>query len=172
MVIVGDRPIPVPLATVGARYGLIDKLDVAAHAHLTTLAFGVGGLDVGGAYQVLVQDGAVPALTLSSRLYGFAGVRGGALGLIDATVAASYGSESFRFYLAPTVLQPFAQAATTFSLGTGVAVRLGRSEVQLEGRWYQPQVNSRNMAANWVSAGDLGGLGVVLGIRHLPGEEQ
>lgn len=82
MVRVGGRPLPVPLTTLGARYGFAERLDVAAHAHLTSLAFGVGGLDVGGAYQLLLQDGGIPALTINSRLYGFASARGGALALL------------------------------------------------------------------------------------------
>lgn len=172
MVNVGGRAIPVPLATAGARYGFAERLDVAAHAHLTSLAFGVGGLDVGGAYQLLLQEGAIPALTLSSRLYGFAALRGGALGLIDATATASYatGGKGITVYLAPTVLQPFAAAPVTFSVGAGVSGRLGDTRLQLEARWYQPHVNSSYSAADWVGLGDQGAFGLVLGISHLMGE--
>ena len=67
-------PLPVPLSTAGVRYGVAEHADVAAHAHLTSLTFGVAGLDVGGAWLALEQVGARPALTLGGRLYGFAQV--------------------------------------------------------------------------------------------------
>lgn len=171
MVRVGGRPLPVPLTTLGARYGFAERLDVAAHAHLTSLAFGVGGLDVGGAYQLLLQDGGIPALTINSRLYGFASARGGALALIDATATASYATtgRGLAFYLAPTLLQPLAAAPITFSVGGGLLARLANTELQLEARWYQPQVNSTYSAADWVGMGSQGALGIVLGVRHLTG---
>src|SRR6218665_2097707 len=40
--------LPVRLSTVGVRYGVAERADVAAHAHLTPLAFGGAGVGGGG----------------------------------------------------------------------------------------------------------------------------
>lgn len=164
--------VPVPLTTLGARYGLSDRVDVAAHAHLTPLAFGTLGADVGGAVRLVDAEGAVPRVTLSSRVYGFGALRGGALGLVEATVATGYSfaDDRVKLYLAPTLLQPFASSPINFSVGAGAAGRVGNTEFQLEARWYQPTVDNRFAAANWVGISNQGALGFVLGARHVTGD--
>ena len=68
---VASLVIPLPLTTVGASYGVADHVDISAHFHPTAAIFKIAGLDLGAAWQPLLQKGAVPAVTLVGRLYGF-----------------------------------------------------------------------------------------------------
>lgn len=163
--------VPVPLSTAGVRYGLGERVDVAAHAHLTTLAFGDAGLDVGGDWLVLAQDGAVPALSLGGRLYGFGNVLASRpfnpRAWLEVSPALSYllGGR-FLSYVSGTGLVQFAGGRPLLALAVGEELWLDPWGVQLEARWYQPGDDSRFHAADWVGIGGRGALGAVLGIRY------
>lgn len=159
-------PIPLPLTTAGVSYGVMERLDVQAHVHLTTLAFGVAGLDVGSTYLPIREQGAIPAVSLSGRLYGFSDFHSGARGYLELTGAASYlFKERFLTYLSATgFLQMF--EPPLLSLAVGEEVKLGHFGLQLEVRWYEPNQLSTPMTVNWVSIGGRGALGVVLGFRY------
>ncbi|WP_257453130.1 hypothetical protein [Archangium lipolyticum] len=163
--------IPVPLSTVGARYGVADRVDVAAHAHLTTLAFGVAGLDVGGSWLALEQDGVIPALSLGGRVYGFTQVLSSrqasprAYVEVSPTVSYLLGGR-FLSYVSATGLVQLAGGRPLLSLAVGEEVRLGAWGVQLDLRWYQPDSATRFNAADWQGLQGMGALGVVLGVNH------
>ena len=129
--------IPVPLSTVGARYGVAERADVAAHVHLTSLSFGVAGLDVGGSWLALAQDGAVPALSLGGRLYGFTSVLASrqapprAYLEVSPTVSYLLGGR-FLSYASATGLVQLAGGPPLLSLAVGEEVRLASWGVQLE----------------------------------------
>ena len=56
-------PVPIPLTTVGAAYGIDDLTDVHAAVHPTTIAlFGLGAFDVGASRQLLAPKGLRPRL--------------------------------------------------------------------------------------------------------------
>ena len=79
---------PLPLVTAGASYGAGDRFDVSAHAHLTALAFGVAGLDVGST--ALLLGGDRWALSGTGRLYGFTELsRGQPRAYLEAQLAPS-----------------------------------------------------------------------------------
>ena len=163
--------IPVPLSTVGARYGVADRVDVAAHAHLTALTFGVAGLDVGGSWLPLEQRGAVPAVSLGGRLYGFAQVlteRGAApRAYLELSPTVSWlFAERFLSYATASGLVQFAGGRPLWSLAVGEEVALEPWGVQLELRWYEPATATRFAAVDWVDAGGWGVLGAVLGVRY------
>jgi hypothetical protein len=168
--------LPVPLSAVGARYGVADRLDVSAHAHLTTLAFGVAGLDVGSSWLALEQEGFRPAVAVAGRLYGFTGLLAGreasprAYLELSPAVSTLLG-EHFLTYVSGTAMAQLAGGPVLFSAAAGEELQLGRWGLQLEARWYQPGVASRNMAADWQGPAGLGALGVVLGARYRFGGE-
>lgn len=171
------QTLPVPLSTVGARYGVAERLDVAAHAHLTSLTFGVAGLDVGGSWLALAQDGAVPALSLGGRLYGFTSVLASRRdasprAYVEVSPAVSYllGGR-FLTYASATGLVQLAGGRPLLALAVGEEVQLERWGVQLEGRWFQPDAATRFNAVDWVGVAGQGALGVVLGVRYRFGGE-
>ena len=163
--------VPVPLSTAGVRYGVAERADVAAHVHLTTLAFGVAGVDVGGGWLAVRQDGAVPAVSLAGRLYGFSTVLDkrlappGAYLEVSPTVSYLLG-QRFLSYVSATGLAQLTGGAPAWALAVGEQVRLGPWSVQVEGRWFQPQDASRLHAVDWAGVGDRGALGVVLGVGY------
>jgi hypothetical protein len=159
--------VPVPLSTAGVRYGLGDSYDVAAHLHLTSLSFGVAGLDIGSTWMPVPQNGALPALSLSSRLYGFSNVRNGPRAYLELTGSASYlAGEHFLTYLSATGLVQFAGGSPLLSVSAGEELRFGRFGAQLELRWYEPNIATGYQVVDWVSLGGQGGLGVVLGFNY------
>lgn len=163
--------IPAPLSTVGARHGVAERIDVAAHAHLTSLSFGVAGLDVGGSWLALAQDGAIPALSLGGRVYGFTSVLASrqapprAYLEVSPTVSYLLG-ERFLSYASATGLVQLAGGRPLLSLAVGEEVRLRRWGVQLEARWYQPDYATRFNAADWQGVAGMGALGAVLGVSY------
>lgn len=163
--------IPAPLSTVGARYGVAERVDVAAHAHLTSISFGVAGLDVGGSWLALAQDGAIPALSLGGRVYGFTSVLASrhapprAYLEVSPTVSYLLG-ERFLSYASATGLVQLAGGRPLLSLAVGEEVRLRRWGVQLEARWYQPDYATQFNAADWQGVAGMGALGAVLGVSY------
>jgi hypothetical protein len=167
LVRIAGLTIPTPLSTAGARYGLGDTYDVAAHLHLTSLSFGVAGVDVGSTWLPVAQNGALPALSLSGRLYGFTNLSDGPRAYLELTGSASYlAGEHFLTYLSATGLVQFAGGYPLYSLAVGEEVRLGRFGLQLELRWYEPNIATRFEVVDWVPLGGLGGLGAVLGVNY------
>jgi hypothetical protein len=159
--------LPVPLTTAGARYGLGDTYDVAAHVHLTSLSFGVAGLDVGSTWMPLSQQGALPALSLSGRLYGFTNLRDGPRAYLELTGSASYlAGEHFLTYLSGTTLVQFAGGSPLYSLAFGEELRFGRFGLQAEVRWYEPDVATVFQVVDWVPVLGQGGLGVIVGVNY------
>ncbi len=163
--------VPVPLSAVGARYGVAERVDVSAHAHLTSLTFGVAGLDVGGSWLALEQDGAVPAVSLGGRLYGFTSVlasrEAAPRAYLEVSPTVSYlFSERFLTYVTGTGLVQLAGGPPLLSLAVGEEVQFEPWGVQMELRWYQPDYATRFNAADWQGVGGLGALGAVLGVRY------
>jgi hypothetical protein len=159
--------VPVPLSTAGVRYGLGDSYDVAAHLHLTSLSFGVAGVDIGSTWMPVPQNGALPALSLSGRLYGFGNLRDSPRAYLELTGSASYlAGEHFLTYLSAASLVQFAGGSPLLSVAAGEEFRFGRFGVQLELRWYEPNIATAYEVVDWVSLGGQGGLGVVLGFNY------
>lgn len=67
-------PIPTPLATAYARYGVTDETDIDVGLSLPIV--GAAGIDAGAAHQVLKQDGLRPAVSLGGRLLLYANLLG------------------------------------------------------------------------------------------------
>lgn len=164
---IGD--LPLPLATAGVRYGIAEQFDLSVNAHLTTLAFGVAGLDVGSTYLALAENGAIPALSVGGRLYGFTDVDllGGPRAYVELYGSASYLlREVVMPYLSTSVMLQFAGGPPIVSVGGGAEVVLGAFGLTLEARWYAPYHYSRYAVVDWWSVGDFGGFGVIGGVRY------
>ncbi len=170
----GALTLPLPLVTAGARYGLSDKLDLSLNAHLTTLLFGVAGLDFGSAYLAMEQEGARPAVTVAGRLYGFMDVppRGGPRPYAELAGTASWKARGWLTpYVSASALVQFAGAWPLLSAGAGAELSLGRFGLQAEARWYAPYDDSRFAVVDWWSVGGWGAWGVVFGLSYRLGGE-
>lgn len=157
--------IPLPLATVGAGYGMGPRWDLEGNVHLTTALFGVAGLDVGSTVLLLEPNGARPALAATARLHGFTNFEDfRAWAELTPSVSWDLGERVIP-YASGTVLAQFAGGPPLFAVGGGAVVRLGKSSLQLEARWYQPGYESRNLPAAWVGVGGQGAFGFVVGYQ-------
>lgn len=158
--------IPLPLASAGASYGLTDRADAFAAVHLTAAAFGVLGLDAGGDYLLLPEQGPWPAVNLTGRAYLFTDLSAARPYLeVDATVSRLFLGHFLTYVSAQGMLQ-FLGGPPLFGLAAGEEVELGRWGLQLEARWYQPGYDTRNLPTRWWSIGGTGSFGVMLGVRH------
>ena len=162
--------IPLPLTTVGASYGVAERFDLGAHFHGTAAAFKIAGLDIGGSWQALVQKGAVPAVTLVGRLFGFTDFRSGFQPYLELGVTGSYRIvERFSPYLNfSSLIQT--NAPPLIAAGAGVEVEFGRFAAQAEFRWFSPNRPTYFNAVEWQGLGGLGAAGLLLGFRYTFGE--
>lgn len=164
--IIQTVPIPLPLATVGAAYGVLDGLDVSTHFHLTPLAYAkLFGVDLGLSGVVLRPSGPRPAVALAGRAYFFTDFVSGTLPYFDATAAVSWDAGRFRPYAMLAVQYAFASRAFGWAIGAGTEIQLGRATLQLELRWYDPTRDVRYAAVEYLSPFKHGALGLQLSGR-------
>lgn len=158
--------IPLPLATAGASYGLTDRADAFANLHLTPAVFGVLGVDAGGDFMPLLDDGPWPALNLTGRGYLFSDLRAASLYVeLDATLSKRLAGHFVTYASAQSLLQ-FAGGSPLFGLALGESFDLDPWSFQLEARWYEPGYDTADLPTRWWSVGGTGGFGVMLAVRR------
>jgi hypothetical protein len=165
--LLGGVPVPLPLSTVGASYGVAESVDVHAHAHLTPLVLGTGGLDLGATWLALPEDGWRPALSLTGRAYGFSDLSSGALFYGELSASASYLlRERYLTYVSTTALYDALAEDVMWAVGVGGQVPFDRFALQLEANWYWPSYDSAAAPVSWASPGGRGTFGLVLGASY------
>jgi hypothetical protein len=166
--------IPVPLSTVGVRYGFHERGDVGASLHATSLAFGVVGADVGTTWLLHEEHGIVPAVASNGRLYAFTDTSvGGPRTYMELTPSVSWLlGDRYLTYASGSAFAQFAGGPPLFSAAVGEQVQLGRFALQLEARWYEPEYNTTLTVVNWMPMGGHGGFGSVLGVSYRLGGER
>lgn len=158
-------PFPSPHLSAGGSYGLTDWLDASAHVHLSPLLAGVAGLDVGASALLLDDRGAIPALTVSARAYGFTDFEGAAA-YLDGTGTVSWRLLNGRLwpYAACTVFGQLSQGPL-IAPAVGGLYWFESTGLQLEAQWIQPGVPNAHQAIPWVGIAGQGALSVVMSVR-------
>ncbi len=164
-VLLGSVPVPLPLSTLGARYGFAERWDVGAHAHLTTLYYKVAGFDIDADWLALPQIGRIPALTLGARVYAFTDFRSGMTNDADLSATASWLFGRWLSYATMTVQRDFLDRRFSWATAIGEQILWTRWSAQAELRWFDPGYDVTNSAPHWLSAG-RGAFGMVLGIGY------
>lgn len=162
---VEDYTLPLPLATLGASYGLTDRADASVGVHLTPLLFGVVGLDLAGDFMPLVDQGPWPAINLTGRAYLFSdghAVRP----YLEADATFSKRLDRFVTFVSVQSMFQFNGGPPLFGLSAGEELVLDPWSVQLEARWYEPGYNTVNLPTRWWSLGGTGSFGMMLGVRR------
>ncbi len=163
----GGVPVPLPLSTLGASYGVAEGVDVHTHVHLTPLVLGTAGLDVGATWLALPEDGWRPALALTGRGYGFTDLSSGALFYGETSAAASWLlRERYLTYVSASALYDALNRDFMWAVGTGAQVPFGRFALQAEVSWYWPSYDASVAPAEWLTASGQGALGLVLGASY------
>lgn len=160
-------PIPMPSLPVGARYGLVDGLDVSGH--INPLTFVVGGF--------LTADAqATFALVGDGQRRGFHMATSTGLGLLTDfsqmarvsplfDLAMSYGFSKVAPFAGTELILDVWGGAIIWNPFIGLEVDLGRTTVSLAGVWFNAGFDTSSTPLEWVSPGDRGAIGVLLGLK-------
>lgn len=167
-------PIPLPLSSVGAAYGLADRLDVQGHLQLTPLAaFGVWGADVGASYLAREQDAGIPTVTVGLRGYAFTDFKSGLWPYLDASGTASWKlGERWTPFVTLTGMYAAVDRRVLWSPGAGLQVKMGRFDLSTELRWYDPTYRPGGTVVPWIAPSGAGALGLVLGLQYRASERE
>lgn len=183
------KPVPIPLSTVGVRYGLSDTVDLHGAVHVTSgLLLGTPGLDAGASWMFLAPEGARPALVVDGRLTGFLGPvnREGLAfrGYADASLLASWdlGAREHLVYAGAELLfNPYKlgredeawldahPASARWLGGPLVGARLMATErlgVALEAAWVNPWMDTEALTAWYYAPGHQGAFQLKLGLHY------
>ncbi|HJN72734.1 MAG TPA: hypothetical protein QGF58_02260 [Myxococcota bacterium] len=174
-----DKPVPIPLSSVGWRYGLHDRSDLHMRLQPTTaLLFGVVAGDVGASWMLVDQEGWRPAVVTEGSLYGALGkgvFRG--YGELEALGSWKLGERGHLAYVGADVfVQPRAWVednpylplrsvlagplvGARFMLGehTGLAAQL---------TWFEPWTDTEALTAYYYSPGQQGAIQIELGFHR------
>jgi len=156
---------PMPMVLVGARYGVLDRMDVHARWNGLLAGFGAFGMDAGVTGLILEQRGAFPA------------VGGGALFTLvtdgqDTNVypefTLSLSWDVYRGSLVYLGLTNFYELAPTFIYHPAIFVggrwqATRRFGVTLELKWISPHMDNTYGPVGYVSPGGLGAFSILLG---------
>jgi hypothetical protein len=164
--------IPVPYPVARLRYGVTNRLNVNAGAHLLMPAFGVAGLDAGASYHFLDQNGWWPCLGIGAGGLGLVELDGGgsASFLPQLEVTASYlrPNLSLSYFGVHTLYEVRPRLYMTYSPYVGHNFSVGRNlSVSLEMKWYAAFERNKPRAVTYsLPIANHGGLGVVAGVSY------
>jgi hypothetical protein len=175
--------VPIPMSSVGFRYGLSDRSDLHASVNTTALGlFGVVGLDAGASTMLVPPSGAVPAVVVDGHLLLAAGGTG------DGLSARAYGEAellaswdfSEREHLAyvgwDTFIQPYKLGGrddalypetTRLIMGPIIGIRptlSRRLALPVQATWLNPWTDTEPLTAVYPAPGGRGALQVELGL--------
>lgn len=169
-------PIPLPITSVGYRYGIDGHTDVHASLYLTQLAlFKVGGFDMGIARELMTADGPRPRLMMDLNTTWFFGDRsegdpeGGVRFFPELSLIASWdlGRAKHHVYLG---VDNFFQLVPTFHyyptplIGTELKASKGLG-IQLELGWNAPWKDTLMVNPVWYGPGNLGAVSFKMGFN-------
>ncbi|MEO5928371.1 MAG: hypothetical protein ABIR47_00425 [Candidatus Kapaibacterium sp.] len=162
--------IPIPYLTVGANYGVDDRIDISGNLHLLSLAYSLAGVDAGGTWYPVINDGPVPTLALGARLTAFASLkrdideRFRIVPTLTSTAAWRLGPGLIFTGLdltIPLTRQTYDTAAVAVILSPAIGYRwnLGaRTRLYTELRWQAVNVRSDQLAAEYSHPGGYGAI--------------
>ena len=169
-------PIPAPMITVGAGYGWKENTTLYGDLHVTSAMFGVIQADLGAAHGFLRPQGMRPGLSGSAAVNVAGDVWEGGFKVwpqLDANAYWEYGQKKHYGYvglstwweLGALAAEPDDQARLILpglQLGNVFA---GRSwDKTIEVKWNNFARNSRDATVDWSSIGQLGAVGIHIGL--------
>lgn len=169
-------PIPLPISSVGYRYGIDGKSDVHAALYLTQLAlFNVGGFDLGISRELNPADGAKPRVMVDFTNYFFfgdnrpTGPKGGARWFPDLSMMVTWdlGQRPHRLYLGvDTFFQTLPEFHVYPSPVFGTELRASKVVgVQLEVAWHAFWADTHFLNPVWYGIDERGAIAFKLGLN-------
>jgi hypothetical protein len=162
---VNGVPVLLPLTTVGASYGIVDRLDVSAHLHLSSLVLLNPGLDLGVSGLLMEENRGWPAITVGVRGYGFTDFTA-FKPYFEVNLTGSYKLFDYVLVYASAAGVGAYDGNGHASAALGAQLRLERWSFQLEVRWYDLTYDTRYSSVRWLSPDGMGALGGVFGASY------
>lgn len=174
----GGTPIPLPNAVIEGRSGLPalkdHPFDLNYGINLTAATFGVAQMHAGASLQLLAQQGGIPAVSLSDRL--FFATNGldrrkedhGAWGMDQVELTASWALQQQLVYGGLAQYTDFANPRLLLTPFLGAQLDFGRPGgfgLQLEARYFGVTALQETNTLKWVTFG-RGALAPMLGVRY------
>jgi hypothetical protein len=154
------NPPPIPVTTVGGRYGLTDRADVFGTLHASSWVFGITWIDAGGAFALLPCKRQGFCLLASGTTHVLTNFRDLML-LEQLELVASHRFGAWTPYLGWDALFELAPALDHMPIGfTGLRVDHHMWFVQGELRWYAPFSDGTRSTSHYLSPGGAGALGL------------
>lgn len=177
-------PIPLPVVTVNAAYGVEEDVDVHVGLHPVAAAFNPGA----GSVPLLGMNAGVTwhpiarwrhALSIGGEMYGFAN-RSDALVFGNLWIGGA-GRPTRWLLLGGGIHNMLRVGVTNADLDTRsfwtptvfLLARFNPTErigIDIEPRWYGFSQNTNILSPNWVSIGGIGAVGITLGFSYTFGE--
>ncbi|MCP4809372.1 MAG: hypothetical protein GY913_11660 [Proteobacteria bacterium] len=171
----GGKPIPIPLSTVGWRYGVHDRSDVHLRLQPTAAALGIWAGDVGASWMLLDQEGRRPAVVTEGSLL----VSGNAAGFrtwgeLETLASWELGEKRHLVYGGADLLLQPARANTDYLptrrvlAGPVLGARWMAGErlgIATAVTWWEPWTDSEALTAYYYSPGQQGAVSLELGLH-------
>ncbi|MFZ5481246.1 MAG: hypothetical protein ACOZNI_31090 [Myxococcota bacterium] len=168
-------PIPLPISTVGAAYGLDGRTDLHAAVQTGALAFfGLGGLDLGVSRQFWGNDatrlmGDLTLVGIAGDVDPDGGEPGGFALFANPTVTLARDWGEARRQTVYGSLFGFVEATPAFAGLAGLAAgnRWGLGPqlgLTTELKWIAPYASTRSLTPRYLSPGELGAVSFLVGM--------
>lgn len=180
---VGKIYFPLPLISVGYNYGCIDKLDVEAGFHVLFAIYGILEADLGVNWRPWSAKVFRPGLILSPKLFVMTNFKPASLRLYPDIGCTAYW-EMAKYRYAYLGLDNWIECHQVRDDGNiqkehwliapyaGMSIGNRLWQVQIEAKWYTPNLINDSRAVKNIGIGRYGIVGVFLGVNRSFGGAQ
>lgn len=175
---VSNSKIPTPYITLGADYGLSDRMNASATVHLTSFFYKIAGFDFGAAWFPILNNELIPTWGIQPRIMLLASMKSNvqsrvrAYPLVSNSAAWKLGTgliyTGFDF-TAPLTRPDYDTETPRVILSPFIGYRwkLGeKMNLLSEVKWHAANVEGNQTAAEYISLGGNGALSVMFTITR------
>jgi hypothetical protein len=170
--------IPVPYTTVGANYGLDNRVDLNGNFHLITLPYKILGFDFGPTWFPIIKNGKVPVIGLQPRLLALLSLKSNVQERFKIypvlSSSATWPVKGNRFYFGSDLTYIYSSAdydkeasRIIFSPFAGYGWKLGQKNyLYTEVKWHGANIQSNQLAVEYLPIGKNGALSVFFSLQR------
>jgi hypothetical protein len=165
---------PLPLFSAGINYGITSHIDIESSWEITSALFGILQLEGGCNWRPFVSSGWMPGLIASTKLLGAADFKAGNSRLWPDAGLTAVWRLTPRWYCYTGADNWFETHTIRYDgnkqpchwlpiIHAGIDFGTNSWQIQLEGKWYVPNINATRHTVRTTGIGTQGCLGVFLG---------
>ena len=170
--------IPVPYLTIGANYGIAERINIHGNLHLFSLGYKIVGFDFGAAWFPLLNEGLSPTISIQPRLLVFASTKSDVTSRFRAypifTNTAAWKVRNNMLYTGYDLVIPFSNpdydseaSSAIFSPFVGYRWNVGeRTRLTTELKWHGANIKSDQLAVEYVPIGGYGAITTLFSIER------